>query len=158
MKKAGKETNNNLCIHFPMSRSDLFNIVKYVSHSLILIQSDSVLLLIRIKQLKTFNEIAATVSPIPNCVGCETCKPAIGSILSSLYNEHVMDPPHHQLQDTNDRYLANIQRNGTFSVIPRVAGGEVGNPQRVKICISIIWFMTDHARWVDCDWPDRKEM
>ncbi|KAF8733415.1 BFD-like [2Fe-2S] binding domain, partial [Rhizoctonia solani] len=110
MKKAGKETNNNLCVHFPMSRTDLFNIVK-------------------IKQLKTFNEIAAVVSPIPKCVGCETCKPAIGSILSSLYNEHVMDPPHHQLQDTNDRYLANIQRNGTFSVIPRVAGGEVSSSQ-----------------------------
>ncbi|KAF8749404.1 BFD-like [2Fe-2S] binding domain [Rhizoctonia solani] len=89
MKKAGKETNNNLCVHFPMSRTDLFNIVK-------------------IKQLRTFNEIAAVVSPIPKCVGCETCKPAIGSILSSLYNEH---------------------RNGTFSVIPRVAGGEVSSSQ-----------------------------
>ncbi|CAE6437499.1 unnamed protein product [Rhizoctonia solani] len=106
MKKAGKETNNNLCAHFPMSRVDLFNVVK-------------------IKQLKTFNEIAAAISPTPTCVGCEICKPAIGSILSSLYNEPVMDAPHHQLQDTNDRYLANIQRNGTFSVVPRVAGGEI---------------------------------
>ncbi|KAG9089514.1 hypothetical protein FRC06_001509, partial [Ceratobasidium sp. 370] len=106
MKKAGKETNNNLCVHFPMSRADLFNVVK-------------------VKQLKTFNEIVAAVSPNKDSVGCETCKPAIGSILSSLYNEHVMDAPHHQLQDTNDRYLANIQRNGTFSVIPRVAGGEI---------------------------------
>ncbi|CAE6377557.1 unnamed protein product, partial [Rhizoctonia solani] len=106
MKKAGKETNNNLCAHFPMSRVDLFNIIK-------------------IKKLKTFNEIAASVSPIPECVGCEICKPAIGSILSSLYNEPVMDPSHHPLQDTNDRYLANIQRNGTFSVVPRVAGGEI---------------------------------
>ncbi|CAE6540498.1 unnamed protein product [Rhizoctonia solani] len=106
MKKAGKETNNNLCAHFPMSRVDLFNVIK-------------------VKQLKTFNEISATISPIPNCVGCEICKPAIGSILSSLYNELVMDAPHHQLQDTNDRFLANIQRNGTFSVIPRVAGGEI---------------------------------
>ncbi|CEL51481.1 nitrite reductase (NAD(P)H) large subunit [Rhizoctonia solani AG-1 IB] len=106
MKKAGKETNNNLCVHFPMSRTDLFNVVK-------------------IKQLKTFNEIVDAISPIPKCVGCETCKPVIGSILSSLYNEHIMDAPHHQLQDTNDRYLANIQRNGTFSVIPRVAGGEI---------------------------------
>ncbi|CCO35367.1 nitrite reductase (NAD(P)H) large subunit [Rhizoctonia solani AG-1 IB] len=106
MKKAGKETNNNLCVHFPMSRTDLFNVVK-------------------IKQLKTFNEIVDAISPIPKCVGCETCKPVVGSILSSLYNEHIMDAPHHQLQDTNDRYLANIQRNGTFSVIPRVAGGEI---------------------------------
>ncbi|CAE7060545.1 unnamed protein product, partial [Rhizoctonia solani] len=106
MKKAGKETNNNLCVHFPLSRVDLFNVIK-------------------VKQLKTFNEIASAVSPIPKCVGCEICKPAIGSILSSLYNEPVMAAPHHQLQDTNDRYLANIQRNGTFSVVPRVAGGEI---------------------------------
>ena len=87
------------------------------------------------KQLKTFQEIAQAASPNKNSVGCETCKPAIGSILSSLYNEHVMDPPHHQLQDTNDRYLANIQRNGTFSVIPRVAGGEV----RTLLLESLGW-------------------
>lgn len=43
----------------------------------------------------------------------------------SRYNEHVMTPVHHQNQDTNDRFLANIQRNGTFSVIPRIAAGEV---------------------------------
>jgi nitrite reductase (NAD(P)H) len=36
-----------------------------------------------------------------------------------------MKPAHHQNQDTNDRFLANIQRNGTFSVIPRIAAGEV---------------------------------
>lgn len=36
-----------------------------------------------------------------------------------------MDKPVHELQDTNDRFLANIQRNGTFSVVPRVAGGEI---------------------------------
>lgn len=36
-----------------------------------------------------------------------------------------MKPEHHQNQDTNDRYLANIQRDGTFSVVPRIAAGEV---------------------------------
>ncbi|ELU36552.1 NADPH nitrite reductase [Rhizoctonia solani AG-1 IA] len=135
MKKAGKETNNNLCVHFPMSRTDLFNIVK-------------------IKQLKTFNEIAAVVSPIPKCVGCETCKPAIGSILSSLYNEHVMDPPHHQLQDTNDRYLANIQRNGTFSVIPRVAGGEVSSSQAKGGGADDQGMTTDYAGRTHCNWSN----
>jgi nitrite reductase (NAD(P)H) len=44
-----------------------------------------------------------------DAVGCEICKPAIGSILSSLWNEHVMNPVHHQNQDTNDRFMANIQ-------------------------------------------------
>jgi nitrite reductase (NAD(P)H) len=61
----------------------------------------------------------------PNSMGCEVCKPAIGSIFSSLWNQHIIDKPMHGLQDTNDRFLANIQRNGTFSVIPRVAGGEI---------------------------------
>lgn len=50
-------------------------------------------------------------------------RPTLGSILSSLYNKHVMDKPLHNLQETNDRFLANIQRNGTFSVIPRVSAG-----------------------------------
>jgi hypothetical protein len=36
-----------------------------------------------------------------------------------------MKPEHHQNQDTNDRFMANIQRNGTFSVVPRIAAGEI---------------------------------
>ena len=61
----------------------------------------------------------------PNSVGCEACKPAIGSITASLFNKNIMDTDQRGLQDTNDRFLANIQRNGTFSVIPRIAGGEI---------------------------------
>lgn len=61
----------------------------------------------------------------PYSLGCELCKPAIASILSSLFNPHLMDKPVRELQDTNDRFLGNIQRNGTFSVVPRVAGGEI---------------------------------
>lgn len=68
----------------------------------------------------------------PESLGCEVCKPTIGSILSSLYNRHVMDGPRHPLQDTNDKFLANIQRNGTFSVIPRVAGGEI-TPEKLIV-------------------------
>lgn len=70
---------------------------------------------------------------IPGAHGCEICKPAIASILASTYNEHVMAPAHHALQDTNDRYMANIQRNGTFSVVPRLPGGEVTPAQLVAI-------------------------
>lgn len=66
-------------------------------------------------------------------LGCEICKPTVGSILASLYNEHVMSRPHHDLQDTNDRFLANIQRNGTFSVVPRVPGGEVTPAQLIAM-------------------------
>lgn len=106
MKKAGHKLNNDLCPHFTMSRADLFAVV-------------------RVKKLRDFTEIMATVGVNKDSLGCEICKPAIGSILSSLYNEHVMLPAHHQNQDTNDRFLGNIQRNGTFSVIPRIAAGEV---------------------------------
>ncbi|KAF9007403.1 NADPH nitrite reductase [Cyathus striatus] len=106
MKKAGHKLNTSLCPHFAMSRVDLFNVVK-------------------VKQLRTFPDIMAAVGVNKESIGCETCKPAVGSILSSLYNEHVMKPVHHQNQDTNDKFLANIQRNGTFSVIPRIAAGEI---------------------------------
>lgn len=61
----------------------------------------------------------------PTSTGCEACKPAVGSITASLYNKHVLDDDRRGLQDTNDRFLANIQRNGTFSVVPRVSGGEI---------------------------------
>ncbi|KAF6764112.1 nitrite reductase [Ephemerocybe angulata] len=106
MKKAGKTLETSICPHFKMSRTDLFNVIK-------------------VKQLKTLGEVMETFGVNKEALGCEICKPAIGSILSSLYNEHVMKPGHHQNQDTNDKFLANIQRNGTFSVVPRIAAGEV---------------------------------
>ena len=58
-------------------------------------------------------------------LGCEACKPTLGSIIASLFNKHIIDGERRGLQDTNDRFLGNIQRNGTFSVIPRVSGGEI---------------------------------
>ena len=73
------------------------------------------------------------VGSSPHSLGCEICKPTVGSILSSLFNEHVMSRPHHDHQETNDRFLANIQRNGTFSVIPRVAGGEITPKQLIAM-------------------------
>ncbi|KDR71728.1 hypothetical protein GALMADRAFT_253448 [Galerina marginata CBS 339.88] len=106
MKKAGHTLSNNICPHFAMARVDLFNVIK-------------------IKKLANFTEIMETVGIKKDALGCEICKPAIGSILSSLYNEPIMKPEHHQNQDTNDKFLANIQRNGTFSVVPRIAAGEI---------------------------------
>lgn len=67
-----------------MSRVDLFQVVK-------------------IRKFKDFRAIMETVGVNPESQGCEICKPAIASILSSLYNEHIMKPEHHGLQDTNDR-------------------------------------------------------
>ncbi|CAK5272257.1 unnamed protein product [Mycena citricolor] len=106
LKKLGVAVNNNLCPHFALSRADLFAVV-------------------RVKQLRTFEEVVAACGVSKQSLGCEICKPTIGSILSSLHNEHVMEPAHHQNQDTNDRFLGNIQRNGTFSVVPRIAAGEI---------------------------------
>lgn len=66
-------------------------------------------------------------------LGCEVCKPTVGSILASVFNEPVLARPHRDLQDTNDRFLANIQRNGTFSVVPRVPGGEITPKQLIAM-------------------------
>lgn len=106
MKDMGQEVFNHLCPHFKYSRADLYNII-YV------------------KKLSSFPEVMKEAGTDAQSMGCEACKPAIGSILASMFNKHVMDKPLHGLQDTNDKYLGNIQRNGTFSVVPRMAGGEV---------------------------------
>lgn len=103
-----------VCSHIPYSRADLYNIVA-------------------IKQLKTFPEVMRSAGKNPESLGCELCKPAIGSILSSLFNPHIMDKGYNDLQDTNDKFLANIQRNGTFSVVPRVPGGEITADKLIAI-------------------------
>lgn len=106
MASMGQEVKNHLCPHFEYSRADLFHII-YV------------------KKLQSFEEVVKSCGKDPESLGCEACKPAIGSILASLFNKHILDDKQRGLQDTNDRFLANIQRNGTFSVVPRVSGGEI---------------------------------
>jgi nitrite reductase (NADH) large subunit len=108
LKAAGKAVNNNLCEHFPLTRQELFQIVK-------------------IKGIKTFETLIAEHG---RGIGCEICKPAVASILASLWNENIMD--HSTLQDTNDRFLANIQRGGLYSVVPRVPGGEI-TPEKLIV-------------------------
>ena len=100
---AGVAVSHHLCEHFRHSRTELFAIIKA-------------------KQLKTFDEI---IRQYGSGNGCEVCKPAVTSILAALWNETISDPAHHTLQDTNDRFLANMQRGGLYSVIPRVPGGEI---------------------------------
>ncbi|HEY4308779.1 MAG TPA: nitrite reductase large subunit NirB [Pirellulales bacterium] len=103
LKKAGKAISTRLCEHFSLSRTELFGTIK-------------------IKQLKTFDAVLADCG---QGHGCETCKPVVASILASLWNEDILDTPHQTLQDTNDRFLANLQRGGSYSVVPRVPGGEI---------------------------------
>ena len=64
--------------------------------------------------------------------GCDICKPAVASILASLLGEHVLDGDNRTLQDTNDAFLANIQKNGTYSVVPRIPGGEI-TPEKLIV-------------------------
>lgn len=103
-----------VCAHIPYSRVDLYHIIA-------------------IKELRTFVDVMKEVGKNPNSLGCEICKPAIASILSSLFNQHIMDKQLHDLQETNDRFLANIQRNGTFSIVPRVPGGEITADKLITI-------------------------
>jgi nitrite reductase (NADH) large subunit len=64
--------------------------------------------------------------------GCDICKPAVASILASLNNGHILSETQVSLQDTNDRFLANLQRNGTYSVVPRIPGGEI-TPEKLIV-------------------------
>jgi nitrite reductase (NADH) large subunit len=97
----GKVVKNDLCEHFAFTRQELYHIV-------------------RVKGLTTFEDVLREAG---RGLGCETCKPAIASILASVHNDLVLN--HASLQDTNDRFLANIQRQGTYSVVPRIPGGEI---------------------------------
>ncbi len=101
LKRMGRSVKRDLCEHFPLSRQDLFAVVK-------------------VKGIRTFDDAIKTCG---RGDGCEVCKPAVASILASLWNENVFEK--NTIQDTNDRFLANIQRGGTYSVIPRVPGGEI---------------------------------
>lgn len=110
LEKLGMEVNTDLCEHFPYTRQDLYN-------------------LIRVEKIRTFNEM---INKHGQGRGCDICKPAIGSILASCWNDYVLDKQHSGLQDTNDRYLANMQKDGTYSVVPRIPGGEI-TPEKLTV-------------------------
>ena len=103
MAAAGITVPNHLCEHLPYSRTEMFAMIKA-------------------KDIRTFDE---TIAQYGTGHGCETCKPAVASILAALWNDNIMLPEHQTLQDTNDRFMANMQRGGLYSVIPRVPGGEI---------------------------------
>jgi nitrite reductase (NADH) large subunit len=103
MKKRGFKVNNHLCEHFAFSRQELFHLV-------------------RIENLRTLDEI---LEKHGRGRGCDICKPTVASILASCWNEMILKPRHAPLQDTNDHFLANLQKDGTYSVVPRVPGGEI---------------------------------
>jgi len=100
---AGIEVSSALCEHFSMSRPQLFDVV-------------------RVSGIATFSEL---VERHGTGRGCDICRPVVASILSSLGRGHVLDGENAALQDTNDHVMANIQKDGTYSVVPRIPGGEI---------------------------------
>jgi len=107
----GVAVSNHICEHFPHSRQELYHLV-------------------RVEKIKSFDELLAHHG---KGRGCDICKPAVGSILASCWNEHVLKPRQAKLQDSNDYYLANIQKDGTYSVVPRVPGGEITPDKLIAI-------------------------
>ncbi|HWM65966.1 MAG TPA: nitrite reductase large subunit NirB, partial [Steroidobacteraceae bacterium] len=110
LKRKGISVNTHLCEHFNYSRQQLFS-------------------LIRVAGLRTFE---ATLEKHGHGLGCDICKPAVASILASCWNEFVLGAERAALQDTNDYYLANMQKDGTYSVVPRVPGGEI-TPEKLIV-------------------------
>jgi nitrite reductase (NADH) large subunit len=103
LKSQGKYVRNVICEHFNYSRQELYD-------------------LIHIHQLKSYDEV---LDKLGESDGCETCKPLVSSLLASLWNEMILKKGNDTAQDSNDRFLANIQKGGSYSVVPRVAGGEI---------------------------------
>jgi nitrite reductase (NADH) large subunit len=103
LRKRGVSVNVSMCEHFPYTRQQLFHLV-------------------RVGELKTFD---AVLEKHGKGLGCDICKPAVASILASCWNEFVLKKRNAALQDTNDYFLANMQKDGTYSVVPRVPGGEI---------------------------------
>jgi nitrite reductase (NADH) large subunit len=110
LKKRGVEVKNHLCEHFSHSRQELFHLA-------------------RVGGLRTFDEIMGKHG---RGRGCDICKPAVASILAACWNEYILKPRHAPLQDTNDHFLANLQKNGTYSIVPRVPGGEI-TPEKLMV-------------------------
>jgi nitrite reductase (NADH) large subunit len=111
LARRGLAVNDHLCEHFAYSRQALFHLV-------------------RIGELRTFEAVLAKHG---RGLGCDVCKPATASILASCWNDFVLARDKAPLQDTNDYYLANIQKDGTYSVVPRVPGGEITPARLIAI-------------------------
>ncbi|MEV6429395.1 nitrite reductase large subunit NirB [Nocardia sp. NPDC051463] len=111
LEQSGVEMSKALCEHFGQSRAELFQIVQVTG-------------------IRTFS---ALIAKHGTGTGCDICKPTVASILASTSSEHILDGEQAALQDTNDHFLANLQKNGTYSVVPRMPGGEVTADQLITI-------------------------
>jgi nitrite reductase (NADH) large subunit len=111
LKSLGREVSDAICEHFDHTRQQLFD-------------------LLRFERIESFSELLRLHG---SGRGCEVCKPAVASMLASLTNRYILDDEDASLQDTNDHFLANLQKDGTYSVVPRVPGGEITPEQLIAI-------------------------
>jgi len=111
MEARGLDVDTSICEHFPHTREELYHLV-------------------RVGEIKSFKDLAHKHG---KGLGCDICKPAVANILAASWNDHILEDQHTGLQDTNDTYLGNMQKDGTYSVIPRVPGGEITPDQLITI-------------------------
>ena len=111
MEARGLSVDKSICEHFPYTRQELYHLIK-------------------VGQIKSFDDLIAKHG---SGLGCDICKPAAASMLASIWNDYILETPHVSLQDTNDTFLANMQKDGTYSVVPRVPGGEITPEQLIAI-------------------------
>ena len=109
--RLGVEVSNALCEHFDQSRRELYDLVRF----------------------HRYTSWAEVLTSHGRGHGCEICRPTVASILASLGNGYVLGGDQAAVQDTNDHHLANMQRNGTYSVVPRVPGGEITPDQLIAL-------------------------
>ena len=114
LTSCGVEQSKALCEHFTQSRAELFEIIRATG-------------------IRTFSTL---IGEYGRGAGCDLCKPSVASILASLNSGHVLEGEQATLQDTNDHFLANLQRNGTYSVVPRIPGGEI-TPQKLMVIAEV---------------------
>jgi nitrite reductase (NADH) large subunit len=111
LEAEGVEQSKALCEHFSQSRAELFEIISAT-------------------YIRTFSRL---IERFGTGKGCDICKPAVASILASTSSEHILDGEQASLQDSNDHFLANIQKNGSYSIVPRVPGGDITPEQLILI-------------------------
>ncbi|UOQ88877.1 nitrite reductase large subunit NirB [Agromyces endophyticus] len=112
--KAGVTPSRALCEHFELGRQELFESI-------------------RVLELTSFDEIIARLG---TGRGCDVCKPVVASILATQHGSYILDGGRGGLQDTNDRAMANMQKDGTYSVVPRIPAGEV-TPEKLAVIAQV---------------------
>ncbi|MBI3214816.1 MAG: nitrite reductase large subunit [Mycobacterium sp.] len=111
LESEGVEQSKSLCEHFTQSRAEMYEIITATG-------------------IRTFSGL---IERFGSGSGCDICKPVVASILASTSSDHILDGEQASLQDSNDHFLANIQRNGSYSVVPRVPGGDITADQLILI-------------------------